>query len=207
MTPFIIGIAGGSGSGKTTVAQIVRHSLKDNCAILYQDSYYKDQSHKFDRDGGAVNFDHPSSIDFKLMEKHLKAIKNGENIEMPFYDFATHTRAKETTRFEIRPIIFLDGILIFSQPAIQDCLDYKVFVSATEEHRFQRRLKRDVETRGRTEQGVRDQFFGQVAPMHNKFVEPHQREADLVLINDGELSVLENSTQKLVSFCREKLSL
>ncbi|MEX0798078.1 MAG: uridine kinase [Bacteriovoracaceae bacterium] len=169
----VIGIAGGSGSGKTTFAKRLIEAIgQDNCALVAQDHYYRDQSNKFDFDGGSVNFDHPSALDFALMARHLKDLRQGKTIESPRYCFATHTRKKETFQVFPKKIVVVDGILIFSQPEVLENLDHKIFIDCEEELRFQRRLKRDTEQRGREEEGVRAQFFNQVKPMHDQFVEP-----------------------------------
>jgi len=181
MIPFIIGVSGGSGSGKTTIAAMLRKTLGDDTSsILYQDSYYIDQSDKFDKDGGAVNFDHPSAIEFDLLFKHLQALKRGEDIQVPYYDFATHKRSIGKDAFCPRKVILVDGILIFNKPEYLEYFDLTIFVDTPEDVRYSRRLARDTAERGRTEQGVYDQFYGQVAPMHNEFVEPNKTRVDIV---------------------------
>ncbi len=181
MIPYIIGISGGSGSGKTTFSAKLRETLGDeSSAILYQDSYYIDQSDKFDKDGGAVNFDHPDAIEFDLLFKHLQALKKGEDIQVPYYDFATHKRSIVKDFFGPKKVILVDGILIFNKPEYLKYFDLTIFVDTPEDIRYSRRLARDTVERGRTEQGVYDQFYGQVAPMHDLFVEPSKTRVDMV---------------------------
>jgi len=183
---LIIGVAGGSGSGKTTFASKLQDMIgPSHCGVVGQDSYYIDQSNKFDHDGGSVNFDHPRALDFELMGEHLSLIKKGEQIQIPIYDFATHTRKEESTLFVPKKIVFVDGILIFSQDPVLVQLDHKVFIDCPEELRFSRRLNRDVKERGRTPEGVENQFYKQVKPMHDEFVEPSKNHAcDIVTVND-----------------------
>ena len=177
----IVAIAGGSGSGKTFLANAIYEKLGDKKSfVLYQDSYYFDQSDKFDHDGGAVNFDHPNSIDFDLMYEHLKMLKENKPVEIPSYDFATHSRRMTNQKKEPKPLILVDGILILCHPKLREIFDEIVFVSAPESSRFQRRLERDVKERGRTAEGVKNQFEQQVKPMHDQFVEPSQTHANRI---------------------------
>jgi uridine kinase len=194
----IIGVSGGSGSGKTTLAKKIQRALgAENCTVLSQDNYYHDQSSKFDVDGGKVNFDHPSSLDFDLMATHLRMLKKGHAIQVPLYDFATHSRLADTMIMEPHNVIILDGILILSQPQIRELLDISIFVDIVEEIRFQRRLKRDIEERGRTREGVTAQFMNQVKPMHDMFVETSKKFADYLAHDDFNVtSFLE--TEKLI---------
>jgi uridine kinase len=178
---YIIGVCGGSGSGKTFFANSLHKDLgTDSSYILYQDHYYKDQSDKFDKDGGSVNFDHPNSLDFDLLAEHLKALKKGNEIQVPQYDFSTHKRLDSVEKLIPKKVIILDGILILSQPKIRDLLDDSIFVETPEEIRFQRRLLRDTAERGRTAEGVKAQFTKQVLPMHNEFVEPSKYHATYI---------------------------
>lgn len=179
---LIIGVSGGSGSGKTTFARMLQANLGDHfCGILAQDAYYRDMHEYFDRDGGRVNFDHPDSIEFELMVKHLHALKNGKEVAVPIYDFATHRRLPETTPFPYRPVVIVDGILLLTQSELRPLFDFSFFIETQEDLRFQRRLQRDVRERGRTAEGVRAQFFGHVKPMHDLFVEPSRRFADRII--------------------------
>ena len=195
MKAYLIGISGGSGSGKTTLTRMLcQHFGTSQCQIVSQDNYYIDQSDKFDFDGGCINFDHPSSIDFDLMVKHLQQLKNGQSIEVPLYDFATHKRLQKGELLTSRRLIFVDGILLYCHEALKDLFDFKIFLQVQEDLRFSRRLKRDTEERGRTPEGVREQFYKQVKPMHDQFVEPCAFDVE-ALLNDKQF---ESQFQKLV---------
>ena len=188
-TELIIGVAGGSASGKTTFASKLQQALGEAaCEILYQDSYYLDRSEQFDHDGGAVNFDHPNALEFDLLVQHLEELRQGLTVQVPIYDFATHKRKKQTTAFPAKSIVLIDGILILSQPKVRECLDLSVFIETSEPVRFERRLERDVKERGRTPDGVRSQFEAHVKPMHDQFVEPSQRHADYVYSGEHEVA-------------------
>lgn len=181
-TPFICGIAGGSGSGKSTLAKAIQKALPPDCVgILTQDSYYIDQSQRFDGDGGSVNFDHPNSLEFSLLEFHLQQLKKGLPVKVPTYDFSTHSRLKRTNNFKPSPIVLVDGTLLFSQPKLVQALDLRLFVDTPEKERLERRLRRDVQERGRTPDGVRKQFQNQVKPMHDRFIEGSKSQAHWVL--------------------------
>jgi uridine kinase len=194
--PLLLGVAGGSGSGKTFFARdLVRCLGGDCCEILFQDSFYIDQSARFDRDGGAVNFDHPDSLDFTLMANCLAKLKAGESCEIPVYDFSTHKRLARTERLHPKPVIVVDGILIFHPPEIRRLLDELLFFETPEALRYQRRLDRDVKERGRSEAGVRAQFQSQVKPMHDQFVEPSKAHAQRIVRE-------ENYAETVNLYCR-----
>lgn len=180
--PYVIGVAGGSGSGKTYFSTALRRLIGDDqCSVILQDNFYFDQSEQFDFDGGSVNFDHPSSIDFKLLAECLVSLKTGVSTQIPIYDFITHTRSSSHTVVEPRPVIIVDGILILHDERVRHQLHYSVFFDTPEELRYARRLHRDVNERGRTQDGVRAQFQKQVKPMHDLFVEPSKLFADVVM--------------------------
>lgn len=179
---MVIAVAGGSGSGKTTFARMLQANLGDSMStILAQDSYYFDLSMQFDFDGGSVNFDHPNSVEFSLLADHLRQLKKGKDVQLPLYDFKTHSRLKETLLVQARPIILVDGILILSQESLRDVFDFIFFIDTQEELRFKRRLQRDVKERGRTPEGVYHQFYAQVKPMHDLYVEPSRIWADKII--------------------------
>ena len=179
---LLIGVAGGSGSGKTTFARMLQANLGDHfCGIVSQDAYYRDMHEYFDRDGGRVNFDHPESLEFDLLNRHLKALRRGEDILVPIYDFSSHRRLVESTLFPFRPVVIVDGVLLLTQSDLRQQLDFAYFVETQEDLRFQRRLQRDVRERGRTTEGVREQFASHVKPMHDLFVEPSKRFADRII--------------------------
>jgi len=179
---YIVGVAGGSGSGKTYfVRSLVKALGVKNCSVLLQDNYYFDQSARFDFDGGSVNFDHPSSLDFDLLSLHLADLKLGKVIDVPTYDFKTHSRMKEVIKTSPKKFVIVDGILILSQEKVRMHFHESVFVETSEELRFSRRLKRDVQTRGRTPEGVKAQFLNQVKPMHDQFVEPSKEFANILI--------------------------
>jgi uridine kinase len=184
---FILGVAGGSGSGKTFFAKELQKSLGDECSVIvYQDNFYIDQSHRFDKDGGAVNFDHPDSLELSLLAKCLSELKAGSSTQIPVYDFVTHKRRPETIHVPPTKIIIVDGILIFHPDYLREQFDEMIFFDTPELLRFERRLERDVKERGRTVEGVKDQFIKQVKPMHDQYVEPSKAFAHTVIKDLGD---------------------
>jgi uridine kinase len=183
---LIIGIAGGSGCGKSTVVKkIIKKLPKDSVSILPQDSYYKDNGHLSPEDRAKINFDHPSSIEFNLLIKHLDMLKEGETIGMPVYSYLTCARAKETIPVQPREVIIVEGILIMSNPRLRERMDIKVFVDADADDRLMRIIRRDIEERGRSFTQVLDHYDKYVKPMHLQFIEPTKRYADIIVPQGG----------------------
>ncbi len=181
--------------------------LGDRAALLYQDSYYKDQSSKFDHDGGSVNFDHPDALDFELLGSHLKELKNGNSIDVPVYNFVTHSRIEKAERLSPHQFIIVDGILVLSQLACRQYFDKAIYISTTENERFRRRLKRDIEERGRTEQGVHLQFYNQVKPMHDLFVNDSKKYAHAIHSGHRPFDeIIEDLASKLLNEHRRPIS-
>jgi uridine kinase len=195
-------VAGGSGSGKTFFARALRQQLgPSHCELIYQDNFYIDQSARFDRDGGSVNFDHPDSIDFPLLARCLRELQEGRSTEIPIYDFATHTRSPQTLKVEPRPILIVDGILILHSELARGLFDERIFFDTPEAIRFQRRMERDVKERGRTPEGVKTQFLKQVKPMHDLYVEPSKAHASRVVCDQGDFSMaLREVSERLQKF-------
>jgi uridine kinase len=180
--PYIIGVCGGSGSGKTTFCdQLLALLGPDRAAHLSQDDYYKDLSHLSPQARAEVNFDHPDSIEFGLLSEHLDRLGQGEPVAVPTYDFSTHTRSGRQHIISPKPVVLVEGILLFSHDVTVEKFDYRVFIEAREAVRFERRLHRDVKERGRSAESVTRQFQSTVRPMHNLFVEPRRQMADRVI--------------------------
>ncbi len=200
---MIIGICGGTGSGKTTIARaIVKAVGADRVILVEQDSYYRNLADMPLDERNQANFDHPDSIDSELLFNHLKRLKAGDPVEMPIYDFKTHTRDAAVEHIEPKPIVLVEGILIFAEPRIAGVLDVRVFVDTPDDIRFIRRLQRDIRERGRTVESVIDQYHRTVRPMHYEFVEPSKRTADLIIPEGGQLGI---GVEFLCSMIREKL--
>ncbi|MDB4947644.1 MAG: Uridine kinase [Gemmatimonadetes bacterium] len=187
MKPFLIGIAGGTGSGKTTVAKRIYESLHlDSAVFIDHDAYYKEAGHLPLEERRLINFDHPDSLDNDLLIEHLEALIAGRPIAKPEYDFVAHTRAPHSTPVEPRDVILVDGILLFVDARLRDMFDLKIFVDTDADVRFIRRLRRDIEVRGRALDSIIEQYLGTVRPMHFEFVEPSKRYADVILPRGGQ---------------------
>lgn len=184
--PLVIGIAGGSGSGKTTVAQEILNRVGPHrIAYLPHDAYYKDLSGLPPAQRAEVNFDHPNSLESDLLARHVELLKAGEPIELPVYDFSTHSRTDKTIMILPRRVIIVEGILIFAEPELRRLFDLKIFVDTDADLRLIRRLQRDISERGRTTESVIHQYLKTVRPMHLEFVEPSKKYADVIIPEGG----------------------
>lgn len=180
-----IGIAGGTGCGKTTVVNQIIEELPDNeVGIISQDSYYRDLSHLSYEERTRINFDHPRAIDFELLEEHLRDLKAGKPIQQPVYSFVDHNRTRQSVLTHPRKVMIVEGILIMTQPEIRDLFDIKIFVHADSDERLIRRLKRDIAERGRGLSEVLDRYQNTLKPMHDQFIEPTKEFADLIIPNN-----------------------
>lgn len=183
---LIIGICGGTGSGKTTVANRILETVSaGDVVFIQQDSYYRNLKDLPLDYRGLANFDHPDALDNDLLVNHIRKLKAGEPVELPIYDFRTHTRLNETLAIEPKPIVIIEGILIFAEPHLLEQLDIKVFVDTPDDVRFIRRLRRDLAERGRTVESVMEQYLATVRPMHMQFVESSKRYADVIIPEGG----------------------
>ncbi len=186
MQPIVIGVAGGSGSGKTTVVRRIQEALGDaSVPVLEHDRYYRDRNDLRLEERAALNYDHPDSLETDLMVRHLHELRAGRAIEAPAYDFARHARKDKTEAIAPGRAIIVEGILIYTDPELRKLMDVKVFVDTDDDTRFIRRLRRDVAERGRTVESVIDQYLGTVKPMHLDFVEPSKRYADIIIPQGG----------------------
>ena len=200
---MIIGICGGTGSGKTTIARSIVDAVgAHNVVLIEQDSYYRNLGDMPLDERHQANFDHPDSIDSDMLVNHLKRLKQGENVEMPLYDFKTHTRSDQIEIIEPKLVVLVEGILIFAESRVLDLLDVRVFVDTPDDIRLMRRLRRDFTERGRTFERTLDQYERTIRPMHFEFVEPSKRHADIIIPEGGQTGV---SVEFLCSLVREKL--
>lgn len=184
---ILIGVAGGSGSGKTTVANnLVKAFKSEDAALVEQDAYYKELTGLTLEEKAKVNFDHPDSIEFELLKKHLEALKNGEAIDRPIYDFTTHSRKEGSVKINPSKIIIVEGILIFAVPEIRELFDVKIFVDTDADEMILRRIERDMNERGRSFESVKNQYLTTVKPMYLEFCEPSKRYADVIIPRGGE---------------------
>jgi len=186
MKPYIVGVAGGTGSGKTTIARKIAESLpSEMVTILEHDAYYLDRGELSYEERCALNFDHPDALETSLLVTHVRTLKRGERIEVPMYDFKIHRRGPHTRRVEPTPIVLVEGILLFSDEPLRTELDLKLFVDTDADIRVLRRVRRDMEHRGRSFESIREQYYRTVRPMHLQFVEPSKRWADLIIPEGG----------------------
>jgi uridine kinase len=186
MEPVVIGVAGGTGSGKTTVArEVLKRAGMGQISLIQHDAYYKDLGDLPLAQRAMFNFDHPDALENKLLIAHLKELKAGRAIDMPVYDFKTHTRTEQVQRVEPHRVVLVEGILIFADKALRQAMDVKIYVDTDADIRFIRRLQRDIAERGRTMDSVIHQYLATVRPMHQEFVEPSKRYADVIIPEGG----------------------
>ncbi len=201
---MIIGICGGTGSGKTTIARSIVDAVgRPNVVLVEQDSYYRNLSDMPLDERHQANFDHPDSIDSDMLVNHLMRLKQGLSVEMPLYDFVTHTRSEEIEVIEPKPVVIVEGILIFAEARVLDLLDVRVFVDTPDDVRLMRRLRRDITERGRTFERTLEQYERTIRPMHFEFVEPSKRHADIIIPEGSNTGV---TVDFLCSMVREKLN-
>ncbi|CDF79945.1 uridine kinase [Formosa agariphila KMM 3901] len=197
---LIIGLTGGTGCGKTTVVNQILNELPDaEVGIISQDSYYSDTSHLSYDERKLINFDHPKSIDFDLLVKHLKQLKEGKPIEQPVYSFVKHNRTGDTILTHPRKVMIVEGILIFTHPDIRDLFDIKIFVHADSDERLIRRLKRDIAERGRDMDEVLNRYLTTLKPMHQQFIEPMKEYADIIIPNNKFNTVAINIVRTIIN--------
>lgn len=203
--PVVIGVAGGSGSGKTTVVRRIVESLGDQqVVVLEHDRYYRDHPELRLEERAALNYDHPDSLETDLLVRHVDELKAGRPIELPVYDFTRHARRRESETVRPASVIIVEGILIFADRALRELMDVKVFVDTDDDARFIRRLKRDVAERGRTMESVIDQYLATVKPMYLEFVEPTKRYADIIIPRGGHNEVAVSMMLTLIRSLRGK---
>ena len=201
MKPYIIGIAGGSGSGKSTCAKRIKEAFENEVSLISCDNYYLPHDELPLEERAHLNYDAPEALEFDLMVRHLEELKNGKTALCPVYDFTHHTRSDKVCEIEPRPIILIDGILIFHDPALRDCMDLKIYVETDADERILRRAKRDMQERGRDLDSVIDQYLTTVKPMHNTYVKPTRVFADIILNggkNEQAFKLVKNQIEKIL---------
>jgi uridine kinase len=202
--PFVIGVAGGSGSGKSTVTRQVLASIGPEMAcVLYQDDYYLDQSHMSPEERRKTNYDHPDAFDWPLMVQQLQALRRGESIEMPCYDFTQDNRASKTITVKPAPVIVVEGLFALYDADLRKMMSLKIFVDTAPDVRFIRRLQRDMAERGRTAESVINQYMDTVRPMHKQFIEPTKRRADVILPHGANGPAVDIITTKVMTLIRD----
>ena len=202
--PFVIGVAGGSGSGKSTVTREVLASIgPEMAAVVMQDDYYLDQSHLSPEERRKTNYDHPDAFDWPLMVQHVQALRRGEAIEMPTYDFAQDNRASETVTVKPAPVIVIEGLFALYDADLRKMMSLKIFVDTAPDVRFIRRLQRDIAERGRSTENVIQQYLETVRPMHKQFIEPTKRRADVILPHGANGPAVDIITTKVVNVIRD----
>ena len=203
MGTILIGIAGGSGSGKTTLANnLVNYFGENEVSILRHDTYYKRHDEMSYEERSRLNYDHPDAFDTELLCAHIRQLKAGHRIEMPVYDYSVHNRSDKTTPVLPNPVIILEGILIFAEPELVDLMDFRIFVDTDADERILRRIKRDVNERGRSLESVMRQYRETVKPMHDQFVEPSKRKANIIIPEGGRNQA---AMQMVVDFIKNRL--
>ena len=201
MKPYIIGIAGGSGSGKSTFAKRLKEAFPDQISLISCDNYYLPHDDLPLAERAHLNYDAPEALEFDLMVRHLESLKNGQTALCPVYDFTHHTRSDKVTEIEPRPIILIDGILIFHDPALRACMDLKIYVETDADERILRRAKRDMQERGRDLDSVIEQYLSTVKPMHNTYVKPTRVFADIILNggkNEQAFKLVKNQIERIL---------
>ncbi|MEM7448511.1 MAG: uridine kinase [Myxococcota bacterium] len=182
MRPLIIGVAGGTGSGKTTVAQHLANSLpKQHVTVLQHDSYYRDYAELCDEERRSVNYDHPDALETELLVQHLRDLEQGLPVDIPIYDFSRHRRSQETRHIAVTKVVVVEGILVLADRVLRDLMAIRIFVDTDADIRVFRRIRRDLEHRGRSFESIREQYYATVRPMHLQFVEPSKRWADIIV--------------------------
>jgi len=203
-TPLLIGIAGGTGSGKTSVTSAIAAEFRSDLILVVQhDSYYRDISEYGAVQPSEINFDHPRALETSLLIEHLSRLKAGQTVDQPVYDFSTHRRSTRTLRLQPRDVVIVDGILVLAERELRDLLDIKIFVDTDADERFIRRVRRDINERGRTLESVIGQYLSTVKPMHLEFVEPSKRWADVIIPGGAENTV---AVRMVVTMIRQRIS-